>query len=539
MSNQIKNNELGYLGNPSVKRDGVESEFTKKEVLEYKKCMESPTYFARTYVKVISLDEGLVPFDLYPYQEKMFNHFTNNRFSIVLACRQSGKSISSVVYLLWYAIFHPEKTIAILANKGATAREMLARVTLALENLPFFLQPGCKALNKGSIEFSNNSKIIAAATSGNSIRGLSINLLMLDEFAFIENDGQFYTSTYPVVSSGKDTQIIITSTANGVGNVFHKLWEGAVTETNEYKAFRVDWWDVPGRDDVWKATTIANTSELQFEQEFGNTFHGRGNTLIAANHLLAQKAMDPIYFMENVSIYKEPIQGHTYVMTVDVAKGRGQDYSTFTIIDITTDTFEQVGTFRDNNISPMLLPDLIYKWANSYNEAYIIVESNDQGVVVCNGLYYDLEYENMFVESVVKKNSIGATMTRRVKRIGCSSIKDLIEQRKLTIHDANTIIEMTTFVAKGSSYQAVAPNHDDLMMNLVMFAWFTTTDIFSSISDIDMKNMLYKEQLQAIQDDMIPFGFIEGTRGSDNPKTFKDEDGTVWFEEETRSTGLF
>ena len=539
MSSQIKNSELGYLGNPSVKRDGVESEFSKKEVLEYKKCMESPTYFARTYVKVISLDEGLVPFDLYPYQEKMFHHFTNNRFSIVLACRQSGKSISSVVYLLWYAIFHPEKNIAILANKGATAREMLARITLALENLPFFLQPGCKALNKGSIEFSNNSKIIAAATSGNSIRGLSINLLMLDEFAFVENDAQFYTSTYPVVSSGKDTQIIITSTANGVGNVYHKLWEGAVTETNEYKSFRVDWWDVPGRDAAWKETTVANTSELQFEQEFGNTFHGRGNTLIAANHLLAQKAMDPIYFMENVSIYKEPIAGHSYVMTVDVAKGRGQDYSTFTIIDITKEEFIQVGTFRDNNISPMLLPDLIYKWANSYNEAYIIVESNDQGVVVCNGLYYDLEYENMFVESVVKKNSIGATMTRRVKRIGCSSIKDLIEQRKLTIHDANTIIEMTTFVSKGSSYMANPPNHDDLMMNLVLFAWFTTTDIFSSISDIDMKNMLYREQLQAIQDDMIPFGFIEGSRGDNRAKTFKDEDGTVWFEEETRNTGLF
>ena len=539
MSSQIKNSELGYLGNPSVKRDGVESEFSKKEVLEYKKCMESPTYFARTYVKVISLDEGLVPFDLYPYQEKMFHHFTNNRFSIVLACRQSGKSISSVVYLLWYAIFHPEKNIAILANKGATAREMLARITLALENLPFFLQPGCKALNKGSIEFSNNSKIIAAATSGNSIRGLSINLLMLDEFAFVENDAQFYTSTYPVVSSGKDTQIIITSTANGVGNVYHKLWEGAVTETNEYKSFRVDWWDVPGRDAAWKETTVANTSELQFEQEFGNTFHGRGNTLIAANHLLAQKAMDPIYFMENVSIYKEPNAGHSYVMTVDVAKGRGQDYSTFTIIDITKEEFIQVGTFRDNHISPMLLPDLIYKWANSYNEAYVIVESNDQGAVVCNGLYYDLEYENMFVESVVKKNSIGATMTRRVKRIGCSSIKDLIEQRKLTIHDANTIIEMTTFVSKGSSYMANPPNHDDLMMNLVLFAWFTTTDIFSSISDIDMKNMLYREQLQAIQDDMIPFGFIEGSRGDNRAKTFKDKDGTVWFEEETRNTGLF
>ena len=174
-----------------------------------------------------------------------------------------------MVYLLWYACFHPEKTIAILANKGAVAREMLARITLALENLPFFLQPGCKALNKGSLEFSNNSKIIASATSGSSIRGLSINLLFLDEFAFVENDAQFYTSTYPVVSAGKDTQIIVTSTANGVGNVYHKLWEGATNGTNEFKPFRVDWWDVPGRDEKWKEETVSNTSELQFEQEFG------------------------------------------------------------------------------------------------------------------------------------------------------------------------------------------------------------------------------------------------------------------------------
>ena len=277
---RVKNNEFGYLGNPNVKRDGVETSFTKEEVQEYAKCMQDPAYFARKYIKIISLDEGLVPFDLYPYQEKMFNHFKENRFSIVLACRQSGKSISSVVYLLWYAVFHPEKTIAILANKGAVAREMLARITLALENLPFFLQPGCKALNKGSIEFSNNSKIIASATSGSSIRGLSINLLFLDEFAFVENDAQFYTSTYPVVSAGKDTQIVITSTANGIGNVYHKLWEGAVQKTNEFKPFRVDWWDVPGRDEKWKEETISNTSALQFEQEFGNTFHGRGNTLI-------------------------------------------------------------------------------------------------------------------------------------------------------------------------------------------------------------------------------------------------------------------
>ena len=538
MSNQrIKNNEFGYLGNPSVKRDGVVSDFSKEEIVEYKKCMDDPAYFARKYIKIISLDEGLVPFDLYEYQEKMFKHFNDNRFSIVLACRQSGKSISSVVYLLWYACFHPEKTIAILANKGAVAREMLARVTLALENLPFFLQPGCKALNKGSIEFSNNSKIMAAATSGSSIRGLSINLLFLDEFAFVENDAQFYTSTYPVVSAGKDTQIIVTSTANGIGNVYHKLWEGAVTKTNEFKPFRVDWWDVPGRDDKWKEETISNTSELQFEQEFGNTFHGRGNTLIAANHLLAQKAVEPISIQENLFIYKEPVKDHDYIICVDVAKGRGQDYSTFNVIDVSTEPFEQVCVFRDNNISPMLLPDIVYKYAKTYNDAYVLIESNDAGIVVCNGLYYDLEYENMFVESAVKKNAIGCTMTRRVKRIGCSTIKDLIEQKKLTIRDGQTIIEMSTFVAKGNSFMAIAPNHDDLMMNLVLFGWFTTTDIFQSISDIDMKNMLYKEQLEAIQDDLLPFGIIND--GQETNKGVGDGEGNVWFEEDTKTTGLW
>ena len=232
-----------YLGNVNVKRDGVTHNFTKEELQEKARCKQAPANFATNYCKIISLDKGLVPFELYPYQEKMFDTFSTNRFSIVLACRQSGKSISSVAYLLWFAIFNPEKTVAILANKGATAGEMLARITLMLENLPFFLQPGCRALNKRSIEFSNNSRIVSAATSGSSIRGLSINLLYLDEFAFVERAAEFYTSTYPVISSGKDTKIIITSTANGIGNIFHKIWEGAVQGTNEFTPFRVDWWD--------------------------------------------------------------------------------------------------------------------------------------------------------------------------------------------------------------------------------------------------------------------------------------------------------
>lgn len=284
-----------YLGNINVKRDGIQQQWTKEQVLEYAKCSKDPAYFARTYVKIISLDKGLVNFDLYPYQEKMFDHFNDNRFSIVLACRQSGKSISSVVYLLWYAVFHPEKTIAVLANKGATAREMLARVTLALENLPFFLQPGCRALNKGSIEFSNNSRIIAAATSGSSIRGMSVNLLFLDEFAFVERAAEFYTSTYPVISSGKDTKVIITSTANGIGNTYHKIWEGAVQKVNEYKAFTVNWWDVPGRDEEWKRQTISNTSQLQFDQEFGNCLESRSQITVLINNIIYEIRIGDFY----------------------------------------------------------------------------------------------------------------------------------------------------------------------------------------------------------------------------------------------------
>jgi len=524
----IKNADLGYLGNPQVKRDGVQQKFAPDEVSEYLKCMKDPEYFARRYVKVISLDRGLVAFEPYPYQGKMFKHFNDNRFSIVLACRQSGKSISSVIYILWFALFSPDKTIAILANKAATAREMLARLTLALENLPFFLQPGCKALNKGSVEFSNNSRVIAAATSGSSIRGLSVNLLFLDEFAFVNDATTFYTSTYPVISSGKTSRVIVTSTANGVGNQFHRIWEGAIQGVNEYKPFRVDWWDVPGRDEKWKKETVSNTSELQFEQEFGNSFHGTGNTLINAETLLSLKAESPICIENGVKIYDRPVSDHNYVMTVDVAKGRNQDYSTFSLIDVTARPFRTVATFRDARISPLIFPDTIYKYAKMYNKAYIIVESNDQGSVVCNGLYYDLEYENMFVESAVKFGAIGATMTKKTKRIGCSNLKDLIESKKMSVTDADTIQELSTFEAVGSSYEAADGNHDDTVMNLVLFAWFVATDIFVNMSSLDIKDMLYNDRLKIVEEDVVPVGILGNMDTKKDDDREVDAEGNVW-----------
>lgn len=530
MINDFKDPKDGYLGNNNVKKDGVIQGWSEETIQEYLKCMKDPAYFAVTYCKIISLDKGLVNFKLYPYQEKMFQHFNDNRFSIVLACRQSGKSISSVAYLLWFAIFHSEKNIAILANKGATAREMLSRITLMLENLPFFLQPGTKALNKGSIEFSNNSKIFAAATSGSSIRGQSVNLLYLDEFAFVERATEFYTSTYPVVSSGKDTKVIITSTANGIGNQFYSIWQGAIQKTNAYKPFRVDWWDVPGRDEAWKQETINNTSQLQFDQEFGNTFFGTGDTLINAGALMKMQSIEPIEILEGgcLLIYEKPKKDHEYIVCVDVAKGRGQDYSTFNVIDVTSRPFRQVAVYRNNTISPILFPNIIYKYCNSYNQAYVIIESNDQGVLVTRGLYYDLEYENIHVSSATKSDGIGIEMTRKVKRLGCSAIKDIIENDKLVINDKETILECSTFVAKGQSYEASDGNHDDLIMNFVMFGYFVTTEMFKDMTDINIKEMMFKERMEQIEEDILPFGFIDD--GSDAIQDIeKEEDkGRPW-----------
>ena len=515
----------GYLGNTLIKRAGIEHQYTKDELDEYIKCSEDPCYFIETYTQIISLDEGMVPFELRGYQDKMIDHFQQSRFSVVLASRQCGKSITSCAFLLWYALFHPEVNVAVLANKGATAREMIARIITMLESVPFFLQPGVKILNKGSIEFANDSKILAAATSSSSIRGMSINLLYLDEFAFVENAEEFYTSTYPVVTSGKKSKVIITSTANGVGNMFHKIYEGAIRGKSEYKPFTINWYDVPGRDEEWKRQTIANTSEAQFDQEYGNSFLGTGNTLINANTLLGFVTEDPYWEKNGVRVYERPVKDHTYITTVDVAKGRGMDYSTFTTFDISERPFRQVCTYRDNMISPMLYPDIIYKYCMPYNESLVIIENNAEGSMVATQLHYDLEYPNVFVQGQLKAEDIGVTMSKKIKRIGCSTAKELLEENRLLLRDRDTVTEFMTFVSKGTSFEADKGYHDDMVMNCVLFAWFITTEYFSHLSDDKVKDLLYAEQQRGISEDLLPAG-IFGT--DDTQDSFVDADGDTW-----------
>lgn len=523
----VQSKNEGYLGNTLVKRAGVETQYTEAEFQEYLKCSKDPIHFIQNYCSIISLDEGLVKFDLRGYQESLIRHYDENRFNVVLASRQSGKSITSCAYLLWYLLFTPEVTVAVLANKGVIAREMISRIVTMLESVPFFLQPGVKILNKGSIEFGNDSKVVAAATSSSSIRGLSINLLYLDEFAFVENAEEFYTSTYPVVTSGKNSKVIITSTANGVGNMFYKIYESAIQKQSEYKHFLINWYDVPGRDEEWKKQTIANTSETQFEQEYGNSFLGTGNTLINSNILLGMRSIDPDWSRDNINIYTRPIEGHAYICTVDVSKGRGMDYSTFSVFDVSVQPFKQVATFRDNMLSPMLLPDMINKYVKPYNEALVIVENNAEGGMVAQQLHYDIEYPNVFVQGMTKQEDIGVTMNKKVKRIGCSTLKELLEEHRLELCDRATITELLTFVNKGTSYEAAKGYHDDMVMNCVLFSWFVTTEYFYHLTDSQVKDLLYSEQQKMIEDDMLPAGVFGSVK--DENESFVDTEGDRWF----------
>jgi len=517
----------GYLGNNLIKRGGIDIQYTKDELAEYIKCSEDPCHFIENYTQIISLDEGMVPFKLRGYQDKLINHYNDNRFNVVLASRQSGKSITSCAYLLWFLVFHPEVTVAVLANKGAIAREMIARIVTMLESVPFFLQPGVKILNKGSIEFANDSKVVAAATSSSSIRGMSINLLYLDEFAFVEDAATFYTATYPVVTSGKNSKVIITSTANGVGNMFHKIYESAVHGQSDYKDFLINWFDVPGRDEAWKQQTIGNTSEAQFEQEYGNSFLGTGNTLINSNTLLEMKAIDGEWVRDGFTMYDKPVEGHEYIVTVDVAKGRGMDWSTFTIFDVSIQPFKQVAVYRDNMISPLLFPDIINKFVTPYNKPIVIIENNNEGAMVANQLHYDIEYENVFTQGFASAADIGVTMSRKIKRIGCSTMKELLEEHRLELVDRPTITELMTFINKGTSFEADRGYHDDMVMNIVLFSWFITTEYFYHLTDTQVKDLLYAEQQKIIQDDLLPAGVFG--EGSPQESSFVDKEGDRWY----------
>jgi hypothetical protein len=532
-----------YLGNPNLKKANTQIEFTQDQILEFVKCQEDPVYFAKNYVKIVSLDEGLTQFEPYHFQEKLINNFHKNRFNICKMPRQTGKSTTVVSYLLHYLIFNDSVNIGILANKAATARELLSRLATAYENLPKWMQQGIIAWNKGNIELENGSKILAASTSASAVRGMSFNILFLDEFAFVPNHiaDSFFASVYPTITSGKNTKVIIVSTPHGM-NHFYRMWHDAEKGKNEYVPTDVHWSEVPGRDEEWKKQTIANTSDQQFKIEFECEFLGSVDTLIAPSKLKSFVYEDPIQRSAGLDVYEPVKENHDYIITVDVARGVSEDYSAFVVVDITEFPHKIVAKYRNNEIKPMLFPNIIYEVAKNYNKAYILCEVNDIGDQVASLLHYDLEYQNVLMCSMRgragqivgqgfsgKKTQLGVKMSKTVKKVGALNLKAMIEGDKLLFRDYEIISELTTFISKHNSFEAEEGCNDDLAMCLVIYAWLVAQDYFKELTDQDIRKRLYEEQKNQIEQDMSPFGFI--VDGLDN-SSFVDADGDRWYMDE-------
>lgn len=511
-----------YLSNPLLKRANVQIEYTPEQVQEYVRCSQDCDYFVTTYVKIVNVDRGLINFELRSYQKRMIAEFVANRFIITKMPRQSGKSTTVTSYILWKILFFNNQSCAILANKGRLANELLEKLKLSYENLPKWLQQGVLTWNKGNINLENGSSVLAAATSSSAVRGGSYNLILLDEFAHVARNiaEHFFASVYPTISSGLTTQMIIVSTPYGM-NHYYKMWTDAIEARSFYKTIDVHWRDIPGRDDKWRDETIKNTSIEQWRQEFECEFLGSTNTLINPIKLRELVFVTPTIDKWGLEIYETPQQNRVYVVPVDTAHGVGQDYSAFIVVDVSVVPYRVVAKYRSNTVSPLLYPEIIQRYARWYNDAFVIPETNDIGQMVAETLHNDLEYENVLTtvlkgragqrvsSGFARAAELGVRMTKQVKRIGCSNLKDLIEDNKLLFQDFDIIEELSTFISTRDSFEAEEGHHDDLVMAMVIFGWLVRQPFFRDMTDQDIRARMAKEKYAEMIDDLIPAGFVD------------------------------
>lgn len=528
-----------FNSNPRLKKCGQKFNMTKEQLAEMALCAKNPDYFVENYAKIVSIDEGVIPFKLYDYEKKMIKKFHRWNRVIMRCARQSGKTTTSAAYILWFILFNSTKTAAILANKQDTATEILSKVQEMYMNVPLWMQQGIQVWNKTSFLLENGSRVISSSTSSNAIRGFSISLLFLDEYAHVPNQVaiNFFTSVYPTISSGKTAKVIICSTPNGM-NHFYKMFTDAVNKKNSFKHMTVKWNQVPGRNKKWAEDQMSVMSEEKFLQEQEVEFMGSAGTLISSTCLKNLVFVDPIKLLveKKLRMYEDVRPGHRYVMTVDVSHGKEMDYSAFSIIDVTKNPYKVVAVYHSNDIPYELYPNVIKQMGTYYNKAFILVESNDVGAAVLQILLDDLEYENVFYtdanlykQQEVSGRSVrqpGVRTTPKTKRIGCNALKQLIENHQLVTLDFQTIAELTTFVVRpNKTYAADSDCHDDLVMTLVLFGWLSIQPFFKDLATTDPRSALYAERISQLEQEVpLPPVIIDQDMGRNKFK----HDGCIW-----------
>lgn len=552
MLSTIVNKVKAYRGNPNLKRVGEPIDFQPQMIEEIIKCKEDPIYFIENYCKIISLDRGEILFKMYPCQKKKIKTLLDERFILDMESRQSGKTQTAAAAILWYVLFNEAKTVAILANKAAAAREVMSRIQFMYMRLPKWLQHGVMTWNKGDIELENGSKIFTAATSATAITGRSCSLVYVDEAALVPNNlaEEFFTSAWPTISSGKTTKFWMSTTPRGY-NFFFKFWNDSENGLNDFKRILIEWHEIPGRDEKWLEEQRSVLGELKFNQEVLVQFLGSSGTLINPSKIAQLTAIPPLYSKDGLDVLEYPIRptrindsvvpGHSYILVADVSRGVGGDYSAFTVIDVTAMPYKLVAKYRDNLISPLLYPNIIHKVAQDYNNAFVLIEIKENGQTIADTLQYELEYENILfvtrgqggqhITAGFGKNSgvqNGVMTSAAVKRIGCDSIKTLIEENKLLINDIDVISEISTFIEVKNSYAADEGYHDDLIMTLVLFGWITSNAFFKDLTSPGFRQKIFDARMEDIKNSLTPFGgYDDGQK--DSSKVFVDSAGNEWY----------
>jgi len=514
-----------YNGKGTLKAAGVKIHFTHEQTLEMQKCMDDPVYFIENYCHITTLDHGTILFKMHPYQRRIIKAIHNNKNVVAKLFRQAGKSTVIAAYFAWYVIFNERRTVVISANKLATAKEIYERVQFMIESLPIWLQPGVTRWGRELFSLENGSRCIASSSSPSAIRGWTPNVVLCDEFAHLNPKlGQaFISSVFPTVSSGESGKLIVISTPNGY-NHFHKLWHDSEQGENSFVRVEGKWQE--SRTQKWAEQMRADLgSEVRYRQEIECSFEGSSYTLIDGVKLANITIMPPIFDKEGLKIYLPPEPDRRYVATVDVSRGRHIDNSALTITDVTEMPYKVCLTYKSSSISTMEFPYLIYNTARQYNEAFILVEVNDLGEEVANTIWYEYEYENMFFSEGATlqdyKGYPGVHTSTKVKALGCSVLKDLIEKDQYFVNSYDIVQELSIFVKKKKTYAADDESiNDDLVATLWLFGWLSKQQVFQEFTNNNLREALTKRKEEFIDAHMTPY--VISTRNAPDPEAVED-----------------